>query len=195
MGLSVAPNVPSILKTQNSDRFYYLQMQKTDGAKLKRKLYNKVLEHRKMKLFVKEGGVVHDYGITDTTLTQKFKCGSTQQKRTSNRSCPLNSKFIDKGDDKAAPKSNAVDAFDDASAHNPNFRNDSASKISDLEDICFQSCTCLNYSCHQRQCPENVRNRKRAKTLDDPVTPTSALRTPLLKMTKRTLNSPFICRK
>uniref|UniRef100_A0A1X7TFW1 Uncharacterized protein n=1 Tax=Amphimedon queenslandica TaxID=400682 RepID=A0A1X7TFW1_AMPQE len=73
MGLLVAPNVPSILKTINSDRFHYLQMQKADGAKLKRKLYKKqrkVLAHRKRKLFVKEGGMVHDYGITDITLTQ-----------------------------------------------------------------------------------------------------------------------------
>ena len=115
MGLHVAPNVPSILKTLNSDRFYYLQMQKTDGAKLKRKLYKKqrkVIEHKKRKLFVKEGGMAHDYGITDT-LTQKCKCGSTEHKRTSHRSCPLNSNFIGKDDDKVAPESNAVDAYDD----------------------------------------------------------------------------------
>uniref|UniRef100_A0A1X7UDA9 Uncharacterized protein n=1 Tax=Amphimedon queenslandica TaxID=400682 RepID=A0A1X7UDA9_AMPQE len=99
MCLPVVQNLPSILEKLNADRFFDIESKKTNVAKARRKLYKrkrKVFEHQRRQLFVKESAMNHDYGRDASTeeaiadaLTDKCKCGSTDHRRTSHKSCRL----------------------------------------------------------------------------------------------------------
>uniref|UniRef100_A0A1X7VUT5 Uncharacterized protein n=1 Tax=Amphimedon queenslandica TaxID=400682 RepID=A0A1X7VUT5_AMPQE len=93
MGLPVVTNLKYILKMSNTNRILYLQSKKTDAEKAKRKLYKrkcKVDEHKARRLFVQENAMVHEYGSDEAkTPIEKLKCGSTDHKRTTHKSCPL----------------------------------------------------------------------------------------------------------
>ena len=98
MDLSVVPNLPYILTELNEKRFSYLLSKKSDGAKAIRKLYKKrrkAHEHQCRRLFVQKSAMKHKYGSDEDTPIRKCKCGSTDHKRTTHKSCPLNNAFED----------------------------------------------------------------------------------------------------
>ena len=179
MDLPEVPNLKYILKELNEDRFLYLQNQKTDEAKSKRKLYKKhrkVDEHQARMLFVQKSAMMHNYGFDEDeaqTSIRKCKCGSTDHKRTNHRSCPLNNgrKTIDE-----AP------ANDDMIASSDENVSETDSELLDYDDVQsagsddvdLYSCTCPNYPRHKWYCPDNVRNRKRAN--DGSITPSRSKR-------------------
>ena len=179
MDLPEVPNLKYILKELNEDRFLYLQNQKTDEAKSKRKLYKKhrkVDEHQARMLFVQKSAMMHNYGFDEDeaqTSIKKCKCGSTDHKRTNHRSCPLNNgrKTIDE-----AP------ANDDMIASSDENVSETDSELLDYDDVQsagsddvdLYSCTCPNYPRHKWYCPDNVRNRKRAN--DGSITPSRSKR-------------------
>uniref|UniRef100_A0A1X7SIU3 Uncharacterized protein n=1 Tax=Amphimedon queenslandica TaxID=400682 RepID=A0A1X7SIU3_AMPQE len=194
MCLPVVQNLPTILEKLNADRFFDIESKKTNVAKARRKLYKrkrKVFEHQRRQLFVKESAMNHDYGRDASTeeviadaSTDKCKCGSTDHRRTSHKSCPLRrtcdtATGIDTSCDINASKSDDnVSEYDDDCY-------DFECSLSDKTEV--ESCACPNFPCHKWDCPDNVRNRKRA--LDSSLTP-GALWTPPLK--KMDLYSPKV---
>ena len=169
MCLPVVQNLPSILQKLNEGRFFDIQSQKTNAAKAKRKLYKrkrKVFEHQRRQLFVKGSAMKHDYGgdasteevIADAS-TDKCKCGSTDHRRISHKSCPLRracepATGIDASCDIDASKS------DDNVSENEDDHYDFESSLSD--EMAVELCACPNFPRHKWDCPDNVRNRKRA---------------------------------
>uniref|UniRef100_A0A1X7VJL3 Uncharacterized protein n=1 Tax=Amphimedon queenslandica TaxID=400682 RepID=A0A1X7VJL3_AMPQE len=152
----------------NAGRLYDIGSKNTNVAKARRKLYKskrKVFEHQCRQLFVKESAINHNYGrdasneevIADAS-TDKCKCGSTYHKRTSHKSCPLKrtchtATGLDISCDINASKSDdSVSEYDDYY--------DFECSLSD--EMVVESCACYNYPSHKWDCPDNVKNRKRA---------------------------------
>ena len=154
MDLPVVPNLPYILKELNEKRFSYLQSKKSDAAKAKRKLYKKrrkVHEHQRRRLFVQKSAMKLKYGSDEEdTPIRKCKCGSTDHKRTIHKSCPLNN--------------NAFEDIDPATEDDVSSVSEPDSEPLDYDDVESEdeSCSCPNYPRHRWDCPDNVRNRKRA---------------------------------
>ena len=183
MCLPVVQNLPSILQKLNEGRFFDIQSQKTNAAKAKRKLYKrkrKVFEHQRRQLFVKEssmyGGDVSTEEVIADASTDKCKCGSTDHRRISHKSCPLRrtcdlATGIDASCDIDASKS------DDNVSENEDDHYDFESSLSD--EMAVESCACPNFRRHKWDCPDNVRNRKRA--MNSSLTPAGAFWTPPLK--------------
>uniref|UniRef100_A0A1X7UJI1 Uncharacterized protein n=1 Tax=Amphimedon queenslandica TaxID=400682 RepID=A0A1X7UJI1_AMPQE len=181
-------------RSYNADRFFDIESKNTNVAKARKKLYKrkrKVFEHQRRQLFVKESAMNQDYGrdafteevIADAS-TDKCKCSSTDHRRMSHKSCPLRRTC------------DIATAIDTSCAINASKSEDN---VSEYDDDCYdfgcslsdkmvvESCACPNFSCHKWDCPDNVRNRKRA--MDSSLT-RSALWTPPLK--KMGLYSPKV---
>ena len=175
MGLPVVPQLKYILKKCNTARFSSLRNQKTDAAKAKRKLYKrkrKVDEHKARRLFVQKSAMVHGYGCDEAeTPIKKCKCGSTDHKRTTHKSCPLRSAFYGERKSDPAPASDViVTSSDECLSESDSEQLDyDYEESTDSDDLGVHPCTCPNYPRHKWYCPDNVRNRKRAN--DGCVTP------------------------
>ena len=175
MGLPVVPQLKYILKKYNTGRFLSLQNQKTDAAKAKRKLYKrkrKVHEHKARRLFVQKSAMVHGYGCDEAeTPIKKCKCGSTDHKRTTHKSCPLRSAFYGERKSDPAPASDVMlTSTDECLSESDSEQLDyDYEESTDSDDLGIHPCTCPNYPRHKWHCPDNVRNRKRAN--DGCVTP------------------------
>uniref|UniRef100_A0A1X7TRH6 Uncharacterized protein n=1 Tax=Amphimedon queenslandica TaxID=400682 RepID=A0A1X7TRH6_AMPQE len=125
----------------------------------------------------------HDYGRNASTediiadaSTDKWKCGSTDHRRTSHKSCSLSrtcdtATGIDTSCDINTSKcdDNISEYYDDDY--------DFESSLSN--EMVVESCAYPNFPCYKRNCPDNVRNRKSA--IDSSLTPAGALWTPPLK--------------
>ena len=195
MCLPVVQNLPSILQKLNEGRFFDIQSQKTNAAKAKRKLYKrkcKVFEHQRRQLFVKGSAMKHDYGgdasteeVIANASTDNCKCGSTDHRRTSHKSCPLR-RTCDPATGIDASCDIDASISDDNVSENEDDHYDFESSLSD--EMAVESCACPNFPHHKWDCPDNVRNRKRAR--DSSLTPAGAFWTPPLK--KVCLYSPKV---
>uniref|UniRef100_A0A1X7UCX7 Uncharacterized protein n=1 Tax=Amphimedon queenslandica TaxID=400682 RepID=A0A1X7UCX7_AMPQE len=195
MCLPVVQNLPSILEKLNADRFFDIKSKTTNVAKARRKLYKrkrKVFEHQRRQLFVKESAMNHNYGRDASTeeviadaLTDKCKCGSTDHRRTSHKSCPLR---------RTCDTATGIDTSCDINASK------SDDNVSEYDHDCYdfecslsdktvvESCACPNFPCHKWDCPDNVRYRKRA--MDSSLTPGALWTPPLKKMGLNSLKVP-----
>ena len=116
--------------------------------------------------------MVHGYGCDEAeTPIKKCKCGSTDHKRTTHKSCPLRSAFYGERKSDPAPASDVMlTSTDECLSESDSEQLDyDYEESTDSDDLGIHPCTCPNYPHHKWHCPDNVRNRKRAN--DGCVTP------------------------
>ena len=159
LDLLEVPNLKYILKELNEDRFLYLQRQKTDKAKSKRKLDKKHCKVNARMLFVQKSTRFDD---AETSIT-KCKCGSTYHKRTNHRLCPLNNVLSGrKAIDEAPPNDDIASSDENVSESDSKLLDYDDVQSAGSDDVDVYLCTCPKYPRHKWYCPDNVRNRKRA---------------------------------
>uniref|UniRef100_A0A1X7UP45 Uncharacterized protein n=1 Tax=Amphimedon queenslandica TaxID=400682 RepID=A0A1X7UP45_AMPQE len=126
----------------------------------------------------------HDYGrdasteeVTAGASTDKCKCGSTDHRRTSHKSCPLRRTYDTATGIDTSCDTNASKSDDNVSEYDNDYY-DFECSLSDK--MVVESCACPNFSCYKWDCPDNVRNRKMA--ISSSLTPDAFSTPPLKKM-------------